>query len=348
MAGTSPAMTRSKSGGAMNRVFAIARAIAIAGLMSAAAPSSAHALDKVSIVVFGPPSLGAFLQPVIKQFKLDEANGLAIDFAERTPDAYAAQFNSGEFQVGGSAAVLTVGLADARGVKVAYLFNLFDYWGAVVTSRPDVKTLKDLEGKDLAAARGTTNYIMFDWFARQQGVDLSKVSVVNTATPGLIGYALADRAAAIQLWEPAYTTLMSKKPGMRKLDLEIGKYWQAFAKSRSIPYLGVAAHVSWIEQHRDAGAEVVRNLQSGRRVARGASRRRGKTHFAQGLRRRPAGHCRSDQGQRSARSQYPLGCRPAQRTSSASMRPAGRPGFCRLIRRRAVCIRGTSCRMIRP
>jgi hypothetical protein len=124
MAGTSPAMTRSKSGGAMNRVFAIARAIAIAGLMSAAAPSSAHALDKVSIVVFGPPSLGAFLQPVIKQFKLDEANGLAIDFAERTPDAYAAQFNSGEFQVGGSAAVLTVGLADARGVKVAYCRHL--------------------------------------------------------------------------------------------------------------------------------------------------------------------------------------------------------------------------------
>jgi NitT/TauT family transport system substrate-binding protein len=187
---------------------------------------------------------------VIKQFKLDEANGLSIDFAERTPDAYTAQFNSGEFQVGGSAAVLTVGLADARGVKVAYLFNLFDYWGAAVTSRPDVKTLKDLEGKDLAAARGTTNYIMFDWFARQQGLDLSKVAVVNTATPGLIGYALADRAAAVQLWEPAYTTLMTKKPGLRTLDLDIAARWQAFAGSRNIPYLGVAAHISWIEQHR--------------------------------------------------------------------------------------------------
>jgi NitT/TauT family transport system substrate-binding protein len=92
---------------------------------------------------------------------------------------------------------------------------------------------------------------MFDWFARQQGVDLAKVSVVNTATPGLIGYALADRAAAVQLWEPAYTTLMSKKPSLRTLDLEIGKYWQAFAGGRTIPYLGVAAHVSWIEQHRD-------------------------------------------------------------------------------------------------
>jgi NitT/TauT family transport system substrate-binding protein len=228
----------------------VLRGLLLAAALCIASGAPALALDKVSIVVFGPPSLGAFLQPVIKQFKLDEANGLSIDFAERTPDAYTAQFNSGEFQVGGSAAVLTVGLADARGVKVAYLFNLFDYWGAAVTSRPDVKTLKDLEGKDLAAARGTTNYIMFDWFARQQGLDLSKVAVVNTATPGLIGYALADRAAAVQLWEPAYTTLMTKKPGLRTLDLDIAARWQAFAGSRNIPYLGVAAHISWIEQHR--------------------------------------------------------------------------------------------------
>jgi ABC-type nitrate/sulfonate/bicarbonate transport system substrate-binding protein len=227
------------------------RGLVLAAALCIAGGAPALALDKVSIVVFGPPSLGAFLQPVIKEFKLDEANGLTIDFAERTPDAYTAQFNSGEFQVGGSAAVLTVGLADARGVKVAYLFNLFDYWGAVVTSRADVKTLKDLEGKDLAAARGTTNYVMFDWFARQQGLDLSKVAVVNTATPGLIGYALADRAAAVQLWEPAYTTLMSKKPGLRTLDLDIAARWQAFAGSRNIPYLGVAAHVAWIEQHRE-------------------------------------------------------------------------------------------------
>ena len=90
-------------------------------------------------MVFGPPSLGAFLPPIIKAQKLDEQNGLAITFVERTPDAYTAQFNSGEFQLGGSAALLTVGQADVRGVKVAYLFNLFDFWGAVVTSRPEVK-----------------------------------------------------------------------------------------------------------------------------------------------------------------------------------------------------------------
>lgn len=214
-------------------------------------PASAQGLEKLSIVVFGPPSLGAFLPPVIKAQKLDEKHGLSIDFQERTPDAYTAQFNSGEFKLGGSASLLTVGLADVRGVKVTYLFNLFDFWGAVVTSRPEIKTLKDLEGKDLAAAKGTTNYVMFDWFARKQGADTSKFSVVNTATPGLVGYALADRASAVQLWELAYTTLRAKKPDIRTIDLKIADSWQKATGSKNIPYLGVAAHVDWAEKHKN-------------------------------------------------------------------------------------------------
>jgi ABC-type nitrate/sulfonate/bicarbonate transport system substrate-binding protein len=229
----------------------VALALCAAGSFLAG-PAHAADLENISIVVFGPPSLGAFLPPVIKSLKLDEQNGLAINFVERTPDAYTAQFNSGEFQLGGSASLLTIGQADVRGVKVAYLFNLFDFWGAVVTSRPEVKSLKDLEGKELAAARGTTNFLMFDWFARQQGVDPSKLAVVNTATPGLLGYALADRAAAVQLWEPAYTILLAKKPTLRTLDLQIAEKWTAFAGSKSIPYLGVAAHIDWIDKHRDA------------------------------------------------------------------------------------------------
>src|SRR5882724_5723298 len=227
-------------------------ALAAAGWMSFSSVGVAAELESLSIVVFGAPSLGAFLPPVIKSLKFDEQNGLAINFVERTPDAYTAQFNSGEFQLGGSASLLTIGQADVRGVKVAYLFNLFDFWGAVVTSRPEVKSLKDLEGKELAAARGTTNFLMFDWFARQQGVDPTKLAVVNTATPGLLGYALADRAAAVQLWEPAYTILLAKKPTLRTLDLQIAEKWTAFAGSKSIPYLGVAEHIDWIDKHRDA------------------------------------------------------------------------------------------------
>ena len=227
----------------------ICRSVACVAALLLAEPALAQAPEPLSIVVFGPPSLGAFLPPVITAQKLDQKNGLAIKFEERTPDAYTAQFNSGEFKLGGSAALLTVGLADTRGVKVTYLFNLFDFWGAVVTSRPDVKTLKDLQGKEVAAAKGTTNWVMFDWFARQLGADTAKFSVINTATPGLIGYALADRAAAVQLWEPAYTTLLSKKSDMRTIDIAIADSWQKFTGSRNIPYLGVAAHIDWVEKN---------------------------------------------------------------------------------------------------
>src|SRR6195256_3821606 len=226
-----------------------ATAVVACGLLALAQNATAQQPEKVSIVVFGSPALGAFLPPIIKAQKLDEKNGLSISFEERTPDAYTAQFNSGEFQLGGSAALLTVGLADIRGVKVTYLFNLFDFWGAVVTSRADVKTLKDLEGKEVAAAKGTTNWVMFDWFARQLGADTAKFAVINTATPGLIGYAVADRAAAVQLWEPAYTTLLSKKSDMRTIDIGIADSWKKFTGSRNIPYLGVAAHIDWVEKN---------------------------------------------------------------------------------------------------
>jgi ABC-type nitrate/sulfonate/bicarbonate transport system substrate-binding protein len=230
--------------------------------MLAATPSRSQPLDKISIVIFSAPSLGAFLPPVIKAKKLDQANGLDIDFQERTPDAYTAQFNSGEFKVGGSASLLTIGLADARGVKVKYLFNLFDFWGTVVTSRPEIKTLKDLEGKQLAGARATTNYVMFEFFAKKLGVDVSKIQVVNTATPGLIGYALADRADAVQIWEPAYTLLLSKKPTLRTLDTGTQATWKAFAGGTRIPYLGVGAHSDWAEQNPKLVAKLYATYQA--------------------------------------------------------------------------------------
>lgn len=236
-----------------NKILA---SVACASMFAFSAPAGAQTPAELSIVVFGAPSLGAFLPPVIKAQKLDEKNGLNIKFEERTPDAYTAQFNSGEFKLGGSAALLTVGLADTRGVKVTYLFNLFDFWGAVVTSRADIKSLKDLEGKDLAAAKGTTNYVMFDWFAQQLGVDTKKLSVVNTATPGLVGYALADRATAVQLWEPAYTTLLSKKADITTLKLNIADSWKKATGSTNIPYLGVAAHTEWARKNPELVAKL--------------------------------------------------------------------------------------------
>lgn len=240
----------------LNRLLALS-AGAFALTVGAVADARAQALEKLTIVIFTPPSLGALLPPVIKAQKLDEKNGLDITFQERPPDAYTTQFNSGEFKIGGSASLTTLGLADVRGVKVRYLFNIFDFWGTIVTSRDGVKSLKDLEGKELAGARSTTNYQMYEFFAKKQGVDVSKIKVVNTAPPGLISYAIADRADAVQIWEPAYTLMLAKKATIRTVDLQIKKTWKEFGGD-TIPYLGVGAHADWA----DANPAAVQKLYS--------------------------------------------------------------------------------------
>jgi ABC-type nitrate/sulfonate/bicarbonate transport system substrate-binding protein len=218
--------------------------------MLASGSVAAQEPTKVTMAVFEPPSLGAFLPPVIKAQKLDVKNGLDITFVSRSPDAYIVQFNTGEFQLGGSAAVLNVGLAETRGVDVQYLFNVFDYWAYVVTVRPNIKALKDLDGKQIAAAKSTSSYRIFTWFAKEQGLDISKVSVINTAAPGLISYVMADRADAVHMWSPGYDVAKTRKPGIRSLDLKIKETWKRFAAgSDNIPYLGVAAHTKWVREN---------------------------------------------------------------------------------------------------
>ena len=235
----------------MRKFAAIAALTTALAAFAGAAPSRAAGPAPVTIVVFTPPSLGAIFPSVIKQQKFDIANGVDITFVERPPDAYATEFNAGDFPVGGSASVMILGLGATRGIKTSYLFNLFDYWGTVVTSRPDIKTLADLAGKQLAAAKGTTNYTMFAWLAKQQGVDPNSFQVINTAPPGLVGYAVAERADAVQLWEPAYTLVKAVMPQIHTIDLNIAKVWHAFGGGGEIPYLGVAAHQDWIDAHRD-------------------------------------------------------------------------------------------------
>lgn len=233
---------------ALGRRHVLASGAALAGVAKLTGKARA-ALPRLRMVIFSAPSLGAFLPPIIAARGFDVKNDLAIDFVERPPDAYTVAFNTGEFDLGGSAAPLTIGLADARGVEVTYLFNLFDYWGTVVTARPEIRTVADLEGRDLAAARGTTNYTMFLWFARKMGADPAKFAVVNTTPAGLVTYAIADRAAAVQLWEPAYTLLKARKPEIRTLDLKLREHWQAVAGTPQIPYLGVAAQRGWVTRN---------------------------------------------------------------------------------------------------
>jgi NitT/TauT family transport system substrate-binding protein len=214
------------------------------------ASSTASKLPEINMVVFTPPSLGSFLPPIIQQQKLDEKNGIHINFTERNTDAYNNEFASGQYPVGGSAALLSEANRMDKGIKVTYLFNVFDFWGTLVSSNNSIKTVKDLENKNLAAAKSTTNYAMFSYFAKKEGADLNKMSVLNAGTAALNTYASADRADGVQLWEPGYSTLISKNPNkFHQVDFGI-KRWKEFTGSDKIPYLGVAAHQDWVAKNK--------------------------------------------------------------------------------------------------
>ena len=231
-------------------VAAIAASLAACGSDSASDDSAGGDLTEVKVVAFKAPSLGAFLPAVIEDGKFDEKNGVDLKFTYATPDNYNSEFGAGHYDVGGSAALLSEALRTERGADVTYLFNLFDFFGTVVTSDDSIKALTDLPGQSLAAATGTTNYAMFRWFAQQAGVELDKVKTVNQTTSGLSTMAQTGRTDATQLWEPAYSTLVAKKPDIRTIELDFAR-WQSEFGTSDIPYLGVAAQSAWAEKNPD-------------------------------------------------------------------------------------------------
>jgi len=229
-------------------------------MLSVAACGSPRALGvgqdgmpTLDVLAFQAPSLGAFLPAVIKERGFDSARGLRLSFTYTTPDNYNTEFASGHYQVGGSAALLSEALRTERGVGVTYLFNLFDYFTAVVTTDPTIRSLADLQGHSLAAATGTTNHAMFGWFAGRAGLDLARTELLNQTTAGLSTMALIGRADATELWEPAYSSLVKAKPTIRTLGLDTHAWQQSFGTS-NIPYLGLAAHRSWAQAHPDTVA----------------------------------------------------------------------------------------------
>ena len=216
-----------------------------------------HGQLAVTVLAFKAPSLGAFLPAIIKARELDLENGLRIDFAYTTPDNYNTEFASGHYQIGASAALLSEALRIERQVEVTYLFNLFDYFTAVVTSDPSIHGLRDLHGHSLAAATGTTNHAMFEWFAARGGLDLGDTELLNQTTAGLSTMALIGRADAVELWEPAYSSLLDTKPEIRTIDVGLSRWEREFGTA-DIPYLGLAAHREWALANPDAVARLYR------------------------------------------------------------------------------------------
>jgi len=206
---------------------------------------------ELTIPVFPFPGLGAFLPPVIDAKGFGEANDLDITWKTEPERVYRTNFAAGTNKIGGSATLLAdVAKLNELGVETVFLFNIFDFWGTVVVSADSgISRLQDLQGNKLAASLPTTNYALFRYAAKMDGLDLSKVAIQASPVLGLIPIILAGRVDGVQVWEPAHSQLVHGNDNFRALDV-VGVIARHTGQSK-IPYVGIAAHKSWVEENED-------------------------------------------------------------------------------------------------
>ena len=204
---------------------------------------------KLTIAVLAAPSLTSFYAPLNEANDFDGKHGLDITFAPKSPQALRTELASGATQVSAGASVLTdVALLNQQGAQNVYLFNTFDWWGTVVTpASSGIQSVKDLAGKKVLGALSTTNYAMFKMTAGASGVDPGSLQEQNADTAGLVAAAKSGREQAVEMWEPAHSTLTSGNSDWRSLDL-VGD-WKRATGTEQVPYVGVAVSKKWAEQN---------------------------------------------------------------------------------------------------
>src|SRR5690606_838507 len=130
------------------------------------------------------------------------------------------------------------------------------FWGAVIAPEGSpVQSFEDLPGHTLGAALPTANYAMLRGVFAELGIEESSISLQNADIPGLGPLAQSGRVDAVHLWEPLYTILL-EDPNFNFTTLDIAQAWREETGVTNLPYLGVAAHRSWLDENPDVAQRV--------------------------------------------------------------------------------------------
>ena len=215
-------------------------------------PAVAQSPPTIKVSAFNPPSLGSYIPPIIKARGLDRAHGFTLEMAYKPSDTYQVDFASGQDQVGGSSTFISEARRASQGVEIICLFTVFDYFGALITSNPQIKTFKDLEGKQLAADTPTTLWAMGQWFLTKSGTDLSKVKVISQGAPAMVVSIQAGRAESVFVSEPTYSVIMrGPNAGQLHSVAADNALWKQLTGLPTLPLLGLAVHKNWLAKNRD-------------------------------------------------------------------------------------------------
>jgi NitT/TauT family transport system substrate-binding protein len=188
---------------------AAALALSLAGTSAQAQQPPVIRASSLTLPVFNP-----LVWNVMKTQGFDKKNGFELD-AKSYPSisAFYAAFATGETDVliGGPTILQKLYYEGVPVRLVSTGFTLADL--VVFTKNPQIKSLADLKGKQLAADLGSSQYQIIKIYTNAKGIDLGKdITVVNANFAVARAQLEADRVDAALVIEPLASIILKQNP----------------------------------------------------------------------------------------------------------------------------------------
>ena len=155
---------------------------------------------KLKVGTLGSPSTSIWMVSVLQAKRFDLKNGVDIEWVEQPSTAAVySDFAAGSYQVA-TGGIISYANQYARGVK-AKLFATYQIFGTSVivnTERAlNLNSLKDLNGKEIAAPLASENTKAMDIYLKWAGVDLKSLKVKNFEQPGVVAELKSPTGSAV-------------------------------------------------------------------------------------------------------------------------------------------------------
>jgi NitT/TauT family transport system substrate-binding protein len=204
-------MTRHKT----RTLLAATTLAALAAFSGSATAQTAPAPTKVAIGISGWTGFAPLT--LAKEAGIFARNGLDVTIKKIPQASRHLAIASGDIQCAATT-VETWVVWNANGVATTQIFQMDKSYGADgMVVRNDVKSIKDVKGKTVAAsAPGTAPYFTLAWFLKKNGLSVKDVTVVNME-PGPAAQAfLAGQNDVAMTYEP-YLSAVREKPEAGKI-----------------------------------------------------------------------------------------------------------------------------------
>ena len=185
------------------------RAAALVALAGFAGPAPTPAVAQETKVGIGMSGWTGFAPLTLaSQAGIFKKNGLDVSIKKIPQKDRHLTIASGDIQCAATT-VETWIVWNANGVATTQIFQLDKSYGADgMAVRNDVKSIKELKGKTVAAsAPGTAPYFTLAWFLKKNGLSVKDVTVVNLEPAAAAQAFVAGQNDAAMTYEPYLSTV---------------------------------------------------------------------------------------------------------------------------------------------